>query len=123
MPEVLGDLFVGLSGSKSEQDLMLSVREACGQLARHLHHAVSCGGQHGVDRLRAQTAGARVAEQLGFGGGSVECRSVRAPLSHCPVGVIDREILLPDDPAAVCRRDLVDLSVHQCGQMWSRPGR
>ena len=42
--QVLGDLLVGLSGGEGEQDLMLAVREACGQLAGELRHASPCTG-------------------------------------------------------------------------------
>ena len=85
--EGLGDLLVGLSGGKREQHLELAVRQARGQLAWPFRHAVSGRGEHGVDRLRAQTALASVAQQLGLGAGSVERGSVRAPLSHRLVGV------------------------------------
>src|SRR5579859_2243990 len=58
--EGLGDLLVGLSAGEREQDLELAVRQARGQLAWPFRHAVSGGGEHGVDRLWAQTALARV---------------------------------------------------------------
>jgi hypothetical protein len=80
--EGLGDLLVGLSGGEREQDLQLAVRQPRGQLAWPFRHTVSGRGQHGVDRLRAQTALARVAQQLGLGIGSVERGSVPPPSSR-----------------------------------------
>ncbi len=85
--EGLGDLLVGLAGGEREQDLEFAVRQARGQLAWPFRDAVSGRGKHGVDRLRAQTALARVAQQLGLGAGGVERWSVRAPLPHRLVGV------------------------------------
>src|SRR5207237_8780365 len=70
-PEGLGDLLVGLSGGERAQDLKLAVRQPCGKLAWPFRHTVSGRGEHGVDRLRAQTALARVAQQLGLGAGTV----------------------------------------------------
>ena len=85
-PEGLGDLLVGLSGER-EQDIVLAVGEASGQLAWPRGHAVSGRGEYGVDRLRAQTALTRFAQQLGLGAGSVQCGAMRASLSHRLIGV------------------------------------
>src|SRR5690242_21871624 len=52
---------------------------------------MSGGGEHGVNRLRAQTARARVAQHLGLRGFGVESGPVRASLAHRLVAVGSRE--------------------------------
>ena len=51
--EVFSDLLVRLSRCEPEQDLVLAVGEARRQLACPFRHAMSGGGEHGVERLRA----------------------------------------------------------------------
>src|SRR3954463_3885606 len=54
-------------------------------------------GEHGVDRFRAQAALAGIAQQLGPGALSVECRSVRARVVNTAVmALADRRILTFD---------------------------